>query len=208
MTDIFVAANKHEKKTAKSKPQGHAHIFSSFCQNPVNVSFQEQEEAEEILLFLRRHLITNISWFFLTLAFASFPPILSVLNFKFQILNFLALPHRFIIIFILFYYLLVFSYAFVNFITWYFSTSLITNKRVIDINFSEIVYKNVSATKLSLVQDASYTQVGVIRSIFDYGDVLIQTAGTLDNFDFQAVPHPEKVVQIVENLIGKGPNAF
>lgn len=81
---------------------------------------------------------------------------------------------------------------------------LVTNQRIVDIDFENLVYKNVAETKLTLVQDVSYTQTGAIRTVFDYGDVLIQTAGTIDNFDLHAVPIPERIVNIVEDLIGKG----
>ena len=41
---------------------------------------------------------------------------------------------------------------------------------------------------------------GVIRHIFDYGDVLIQTAGTAPNFDFLAVPKPAFVADKIGDL--------
>lgn len=93
---------------------------------------------------------------------------------------------------------------FMSFITWFFNTSLITTERVVDIDFSEVVYKNIAETKMDLVQDVSYTQSSVIRTLFNYGDVLVQTAGTIDNFDLQAVPNPDRAVEIVEEQIGKG----
>jgi hypothetical protein len=72
----------------------------------------------------------------------------------------------------------------------------------VDVDFSSVVYKNVSSTKLNLVQDVSFSQIGAIRTFFDYGDILVQTAGTLDNFDFTASPEPENVVHIIGDLIG------
>ena len=75
--------------------------------------------------------------------------------------------------------------------------------KVIEVVFASLIYKHVSATKIDLIQDVSYSQVGVGRSIFDYGDVLVQTAGTIDNFTFDAIPEPENVVHIIEDVIGK-----
>ena len=107
-----------------------------------------------------------------------------------------------------FYYLIVATYWFINFISWYFNISLVTDKRVIDIDFSNLVYKDVAATKINLVQDVSFAQIGAIRTFFDYGDVLVQTAGTLDNFTFESAPQPENIVHIVEDLIGKRNELF
>src|SRR6185312_13838888 len=96
------------------------------------------------------------------------------------------------------------SYMFVSFITWYFNISLITNKRILDIDFQDLVYKNIAETKMDLIQDVSETETGVLRTVFNFGDVLVQTAGTLENFNLEAVPHPDRAVEIVETLIGKG----
>lgn len=195
-----------QKKSHQDASTARVKIFSSFCENPTGISFEEKEEDEKVLLFLRRHFITNVPWIFLSLVFLSIPIVLRIINFQFSItdtFSFLNITTGFAVIFLLFYYSIIFTFIFVNFITWYFNISLITNKRVVDIDFSGLVYKDVSATKLTLLQDVSYKQTGVIRSIFNYGDVLVQTAGALENFDLSAVPHPERVVLIVEELIGK-----
>ena len=45
-----------------------------------------------------------------------------------------------------------------------------------------------------------------MRSILDYGDVHMQTAGTLSNFEFDRAPNPAKIVHIIASMIGgKGP---
>lgn len=176
------------------------HIFTSYCELPPKVTFENQNDSEKILLFLRKEFITNISWIVGSFLLLLLPIVLFFLAPSL----FSLLPQSFSIIFVLSYYLLVFSYIFMNFITWYFNINLITNERIVDIDFEDLVYKNVAETKLSLVQDVSYTQTGAIRTVFDYGDVLIQTAGTIDNFDLHAVPLPERIVNVVEDLIGRG----
>lgn len=176
------------------------HIFTSYCELPPNITFEHQKENERILLFLRKSFITNFIWIIAAVFLLVLPLILALLSVKL----FTILPPGFTLTIILFYYLLVGAYIFVNFITWYFNIMLVTNQRIVDIDFEDLVYKNVAETKLTLVQDVSYTQTGAIRTLFDFGDVLIQTAGTIDNFDLKAVPIPERVVNIVEDLIGKG----
>lgn len=213
MPDIFVAKNKNTEPSKPIKPAlalnanpgttHHPHLISAFCEYPDHMKFQNQEAGETILLFLRRHFITNLGWIVVGIVFALIP-IAFVILAGFGI-SFLQLPFRYTLMLVIFYYFVLLNYLFVNFITWYFNISFVTEKRVIDVDFSGLVYENVAATKINLVQDVSYSQTGVIRSIFDYGDVLVQTAGTLENFDFSAVPYPAKVVGIIENLIGKRP---
>lgn len=211
MVDLFIAAEKISKidspKSSDSEKKSglldHPHLLYAFWENPTNITFEDQEKNEKLLLLLRRHFNSNLHWIFLSIILFLIPPLFIPFSSHLDIFSFLNLPTRFLIIFLMFYYLVIFTYAFVNFITWYFNVSLITDQRIIDVNFSDLVYKNVAETKLSLLQDTSYVQVGVLRSIFDYGDVFVQTAGTQDNFSFPAVPKPERVVRIIENLIGR-----
>ncbi len=215
MPDLFIAPlNKQEEPkqsddllmSKSSLPltelPSNLHLFSSFVANPRGIHFQNQDSDEKVLLFIKRDLITNIVWVGISILFIFIPIIIAVASpFMGNFLNFL--PGRHIFFYLLLYYLFVGTYVFVNFFTWYFNIALVTNKRIIDVDFSSLVYKNVAATKLSLVQDVSYDQVGIVRSIFDYGDILVQTAGTLDNFHFEAAPSPENAVHIIQDLIGK-----
>ncbi|MGA2911743.1 MAG: hypothetical protein ABSE17_03885 [Candidatus Levyibacteriota bacterium] len=183
-------------------PKNTVGLFSSFCKAPDGVSFQTQEEGEKILLFLRRDFATNIKWILISIILLVIPVLLPFVG-KFFGNPFPFLSLKFYLASIVFYYLVVATYLYINFMTWYYNVALITDRRVIDVDFSNLVYKDVATTKLSLVQDLSYAKVGVIRAFFDYGDILIQTAGSLDNFNFESAPDPEEVVHIIEELIGK-----
>ena len=79
---------------------------------------------------------------------------------------------------------------------------LVTNKRIIDLNVYGILSKQFSETKIDLIEDVSYSQVGSIRSVFNYGDVHMQTAGTLSNFEFDRAPEPARITKIIGELIG------
>lgn len=221
MPDIFVATDKETDAPIPSEPkpldldkplfvettntndiksQG-SHLFSSFYKNPRGIFVKNQEKEEKILLFIRRAMITNFKWILVSIIFLLLPLFAFLfVNFGGQIITF---PIKYIIFFLLFYYLIIFSYIYVNFITWYFNISFVTNIRVIDIDFSGLIYKNVAVTKLSLIQDASFIQAGAIRTFFDYGDVFVQTAGTHSNFEFEAAPQPANAVHIINELIGK-----
>ncbi|MDO8582910.1 MAG: hypothetical protein Q7R51_00070 [bacterium] len=190
MADIFVAP----KKTS-DKP--HMHVLSAFCQNPKGVSFQTQKPEESIILFLRSHFITNISWIIISVILVILPPIIIMFLPNFHIaLNFAA-------VFVLFYYLMVFSYVFLSFLNWFYNVFIVTSERIVDIDYSDIVVHNIAVTNLSHVEDVNYTQSGFIPTFFDYGHLFVQTAGNEKNFEAYSIPKPREATHIIGDLTGK-----
>ena len=223
MPDLFVSEKKETQKDTSAtdqKPSEHkvleavsqvlpsdsidrkVHLLTSYCENPTGLVFTNLDDDEEILLFLRRHLITNSPWIFKAIL-ASLVPLLFLIFLSFFGV---ILPEDYTFTLVLFYYLMLLGYIFVQFISWFFNITLVTNQRVVDIDFSQLVFESVAATKLPQLEDVSYHQVGVLASVFDYGDVTVQTAGKASNFLFAQVPHPEKVVHLINNLIAKERN--
>ena len=211
MPDIFIANNKEQtkeyKEESKSKsyshPHNHAHMLSAFCEYPLGIYFANQQKDEEVLLLLRRHFVTNTFWIIITVALSLLPIIGILLRFNLAFLNVSPIT---IFFYLSLYYMIILAFAFVQFLSWYYNISLVTTKRIVDIDFYGLLYKNVAATTISNIEDINYSQVGALRSFFDYGDVVVQTAGTISHFDFTAVPHPQKVVRIIEGLITKTKN--
>jgi len=100
--------------------------------------------------------------------------------------------------------MVVFAYAFERFLSWFFNVNIVTDQRIIDVNFPSILYKDVSECKIDHIEDISSKIGGFIRSFLNYGDVLIQTAGTLPELTFEAIPFPDKAAEIINDLIPGG----
>lgn len=180
--------------------------FSAYKESPSNINLSDILDEEEMLLFLRRHFVTNFIWILNSIILSVIPLIFYlVYSLGFFEINFI--PSIYIIFGLIFYYFFILSgYVFVHLLTWFYNVSIVTNARIIDIDFASLVFENVDATTLSQVEDVGYSQIGIVRSIFDYGDVTIQTAGATTNFEFLGIPHPERVVKIVHDLMGKKKN--
>jgi hypothetical protein len=208
MADIFVAPKKNGKKKIKSQSEGkvhepHMHILSSFSRNPKGITFQDQREYESILLFLRPHFLTNVSWILLSIFLVFFPSIISTIL-PMLGMNFLSSPiiTHFITVYVVFYYLLVFSYILVSFLTWFYNIFIVTPDRIVDINYSDIVVHNVSETKLNQIEDVRYSQSGFIPTLFNYGNLYAQTAAEEENFQANSIPNPKEATDIIAGLIG------
>lgn len=208
--DIFVAPKQNDKKKMKSDIiESHMNILSAFCQSPQGVSFQTQKEGESIILFLRSHFVTNISWIIFAIILVALPPIITLLLPLFRI-DFLSsqTPARFTTIYVLLYYLMVSSYVFISFLHWFYNVFIVSTKRVVDIDYSDIVIHNIAITNLNHIEDVNYTQSGFIPTLFNYGNIFVQTAGTERNFEALSIPKPRKATHIIGDLLGKGhPNS-
>jgi len=212
MPDIFISEEKmeEEKEVKENNPiqkevkemlgktlikDNKKSLIASFLRNPRGVGFEIKEKEEKIELLLRMHPITNIKWILVTIIMIFAPIVLS----KFPILDFLPGNYRFIAI--LGWYLIVTSFVLENLLTWYFNVYIITDERIIDVDFYNLIYKDISTAEIERIQDVSYTMGGVFRTLFNYGDVFIQTAAEKPNFEFLAVPKPDKVVKLLQDLM-------
>jgi hypothetical protein len=103
-----------------------------------------------------------------------------------------------------FWYLALFGYLLTVFIQWYFNIFIVTNHRIIDIDFLFLLYKKFAEAKIEKIQDVSFRTGGIMATMFNYGDVLIQTASEMPNFVFEKVPRPSEVVHVVSDLLENG----
>ncbi len=159
-----------------------------------NVRFQTQEPEEEILMILRAHWITNIPWF-ATAVILFFAP--AVLRF-FPLLN--SFPFKFQLVFVVIWYLILLMYVFEKFLSWFFNATIITDERIVDVDFINLTTKKVADAELDKIQDVTFTNSGAMGTIFNYGDVLVQTAAEVTEFVFENVPSPDEVAKILQHL--------
>lgn len=190
-------SGKKEKLLELVKKDSHLHFYSSFSAYPKGIRFEDQRSGEEILLFLRRHFVTNVPWILLSLFLAVLPVFFP---FFFADLPFPPPSPNVIALLLATYYLVIFGFVLLNFTLWYFHTGIVTNFRVIDIDITSILIREVAEAKNEDIQDVSYTQIGFVRSLFNYGDVHVQTSGSLQNVEFDRVPRPSVVARIIGDL--------
>lgn len=198
MTDIFVAPKNNATSTSERMS-----ALASFCQNPKGLHFQTQKAHESIILFLRSHFITNLSWIIFAVILVFLPLIIALFLPLFK-MDFPSTPiaTRFTAIYVMLYYLLIISYIFISFLHWFYNVFIVTSERVIDIDYSDIVIHNLAVASLSHVQDVNYTQSGFISTFFNCGDLFVQTAGDERNFEAYSIPKPREATHIIGDLTG------
>ena len=168
--------------------------FYSFGYKPKGVKFETQDDGEHVVLFLRKHPITNLKWLIIAFALFIFPSILSLLP------GINSVPAQYQIVGVLIWYAITITFTLQSFMKWFFDVLIVTDERIIDVDYYDLISKEITDASLDKIQDVTYKVSGVAKTIIDYGDVLVQTASEIPNIDFVAVPKPAIVVKILQNL--------
>ena len=77
---------------------------------------------------------------------------------------------------------------------------IITDKRVIDVDFNNLLVKKFSEARLLMIQDITSKVSGLFQTIFNYGKVKVQTAGETPEIIFEDIPNPEKIIRTLQVL--------
>ncbi|KKP29278.1 MAG: hypothetical protein UR15_C0018G0004 [Parcubacteria group bacterium GW2011_GWA2_31_28] len=171
------------------------HVLHSYCVYP-ETRFESQDNDEKVILTLRAHPFTQIHWIV-----KSFLLMIVFILINIFVASFLNLVQ---LIFLNFFGLvIVLSYVWFNFLNWFFNVGIVTTTQIIDIDFSSILYKEVSAARLNKVEDVTSKSGGYFESFFDYGDLFVQTAGAEKNVEFMNIPKPAEAIEVINTLLGK-----
>ena len=67
-----------------------------------------------------------------------------------------TIPTNFKFVFIMIWYLISMAYTLESFLTWFFNVYIVTDERIIDIDFYNLTYKEVSDANLDKIEDVTY----------------------------------------------------
>lgn len=207
MPDIFIAKKKNKINIDNSLEKKTDHLKKNQLERDLKISkkilFSNQKEDEKIILFLRAHFITNFPWMIISGILIILPIIILIIS-NFVNISLPFVTADLIIVLILFYYLITLAFALINFMKWFYNILIITNLGIVDIDYSGLLYHDVTFTKLNLIEDVNYIKTGFLRSLFNFGDVFIQTAGGKENLEGIGIPNPSNAAHVIADSIGKG----
>ncbi len=159
---------------------------------------EKNKNEENLIIFLRRHWIDF---------FSQILPIISIsliLVVAYAIVVFFgpdrssAPPEWQIIVFLItIASLFLWVLFFVVFISYYLDVWIVTDERIIDIRQKGLFRREISELSLDNIQDLTTEIAGVIPTLYDFGDLFIQTAGKVARFTFVSIPHPERIRDII-----------
>lgn len=181
----------------------HPEIMGTLAIMPKGLTFQTQNKGERVYIKTRPHPLVNIGWITNFTLLAILPGVVYLifnaipLNLDFS--DFI--PNAFtLVVVLLAYYSILLTYFLFNFIDWYYDIYLVTNERILNIEFEPIRSHRISEANLRNIEDVSESVIGVLPSLFNYGDVKVQTAARQDLFVFKAVPDPAWFRDVIVDL--------
>ncbi len=95
---------------------------------------------------------------------------------------------------------------FLIFVFYYLNIQIITNIRIVDIDQVGLFSHTISELHIDKREDVTSNTNGILGTIFNYGDVYIQTAGTVERFEFDNVPNPAEIEKLILDLYEKNSN--
>lgn len=168
--------------------------LASFCYYPKNLSFINKDPEEEIILLVRKHVFTNFRWIIIALIMLLAPAFYSVLPF------FEFLPSGFKVIIVLIWYLITFAFILEKFLSWFFNVNILTDERIIEVDFLNLIYREMTDANIDQIQDVTVQMGGGIRTLLNFGNIQIQTAAEIPQIQFESIPAPDKVAKILREL--------
>jgi hypothetical protein len=203
----------------KILPKKYKSRFGTMDIYPDNVGFETQNTGEKIFIKVRSHIITNFGWIFRGVI-SLFAPVIAVIGISLlevilslifpssgnknssELINeiFFLIPWQIYFVGFLMYYSALTTYFFINFLNWYFNIYLVTNQRIIHIEYKAFTGKNIAEAPLKNIEDISQKIIGFFPSIFNYGNVRIQTAAQRSKFYLLSVPNPSWFRDVVSDL--------
>src|SRR4030042_5933241 len=177
MPDLFVSENeKKDNKTAVTPPPA------------------PNDSEEKVVLILRRHPLANVKAVAIAFGMVIFPSFASILPI------FENIPSNFSFLLIMSWYMVTLAYILENFLNWFFSVNIVTDERIFDVDFYNLIYRKITDANIDQIQDVTVQIGGGLRTMFNYGDVIIQTASEIPEIEFEAVPIPDQVAKILRGL--------
>lgn len=154
-------------------------------QNPFEIVLENQAEDEDIKRIWRHHPITLIGPIARVAAFALVPLLLVIFT-GLSMFSSIWLFALFVVIMAV-----VATYAAYEWVSWYNDVFVLTNYRVIDVQQDGFFSRKFSEASLSTIQDVSHSVEGIFPTIFNFGDVLVQTAGAQAKITMDDVGKPQ-----------------
>ena len=90
---------------------------------------------------------------------------------------------------------------------YYLSVQIITEMRMVDVDQAGLFGRRVTEIQIENVEEVTSKATGILATVFNFGNVTVQTSGAEIGFVFENVAHPETVKKLILDLYEQRKNA-
>ena len=157
---------------------------------------------EYVIAEMRRHPLVV----FLDLLLFGFLMIIPIIIYAFVSIGNVALSDypvvmAFIVLATSVYYLYIWLFTLHSLMDYVLDIWIITNERIIDMEQKGLFALSLSEQEIYRIQDITAEINGVLPTLFNYGNVYIQSAGEKERFIFKQIRNPKEIVQVLSHLL-------
>lgn len=175
-------------------------LFPAFFVKPQKFHFVQQEDDEQIQILLRQHWITNLAWLTLSIIGFAIPFVVMDVIKNNRLADFSQIPQNILSAVLVLWFLGVLTYAVENYLRWYFNIYIVTNRHLVDVNFYNLTNRDITEIRLDDIQSVSSKINGILESLFQFGDVIVESAAEGREITFLSVPKPDFVADRIQDL--------
>lgn len=157
---------------------------------PLDFYFISQNPHEKVLHVVHRH------WFNMLIQFIPITGLLmlmfvSIIMYPYIFTNFADSGGKAVFYFVQTFFLLtIWIYGFLIWFNYYLDIWIITTERIVNVEQKGLFTRQVSELKFNQIQDVSTDVQGFFPTIFNFGDLIVQTAAEQSRFFFRSVGNP------------------
>jgi len=159
------------------------------------------QRGEKTILFLRRHWIEILGMFLSLIGYLVIPAIFYLVLTTSGIETTAIAWQTFGILGLCIYSLVGLLLLMTLFTDYYLDTWIVTTERIVNIEQLGLFSRVISTLHLNQIQDVTAETNGFFETIFTYGNVRIQTAGSTERFHFKNIDNPEDVKNTIVQLV-------
>ena len=147
--------------------------LTSFIVFPKEVNFYGKDNDEDIVLIVRMHWIAFVPHMIFVLLLLLIPFLLLLLSSQITFLGSTVLHIGILVVCLA----LALNIAVTSILKWYYTVNIITDQRIVVIRMENAFYHSYAEAQLEKIEDVTHTNIGLVSTLFDVGDVQIDTAG-------------------------------
>lgn len=191
----FEKADKSFINKLKSEEQhGPLTSFSIF---PKRVTFYGKDPDEDIVLIVRTHWIAFVPHMTFVLLLLILPVIFLLLSTQVTFLGTTTLYLGMLVVCLI----LALNVSITTVLKWYYTVNIVTDQRIVVIRMENAFYHSYAEAQLEKIEDVTHTNIGVLGTVFDVGDVQIDTAGHGVDFYLKILPRPRELQDVINDLL-------